>query len=124
MSGTAAPRYAPDDPTVPKPWRGLVDGTTGYLYYWNPETNVTQYEKPVPPEAQLPRPGDPGRQAMGADCSDARLGSGTETRRWWPAASEVAALLFGGKAEWLCGVAGVAAGLDLGPAGPIWVLTG
>uniref|UniRef100_A0A0E0C3F3 RNA helicase n=1 Tax=Oryza meridionalis TaxID=40149 RepID=A0A0E0C3F3_9ORYZ len=38
----AAPRYAPDDPSLPKPWRGLVDGTTGYLYYWNPETNITQ----------------------------------------------------------------------------------
>ncbi|KAJ0753288.1 putative RNA helicase [Helianthus annuus] len=43
---TAAPRYAPEDPTLPKPWKGLVDGTTGYLYYWNPETNVTQYERP------------------------------------------------------------------------------
>lgn len=41
------PRYAPEDPTLPKPWRGLVDGKTGYLYFWNPETNVTQYERPV-----------------------------------------------------------------------------
>lgn len=40
------PRYAPADPTLPKPWRGLVDGKTGYLYFWNPETNVTQYERP------------------------------------------------------------------------------
>lgn len=46
-SATATPRYAPEDPTLPKPWKGLVDGKTGYLYYWNPETNVTQYEKPV-----------------------------------------------------------------------------
>lgn len=45
-TATAAPRYAPEDPTLPKPWKGLVDGKTGYLYYWNPETNVTQYEKP------------------------------------------------------------------------------
>lgn len=44
---TPAPRYAPEDPTLPKPWKGLVDGTTGYLYYWNPETNVTQYERPL-----------------------------------------------------------------------------
>ncbi|CAL4949284.1 unnamed protein product [Urochloa decumbens] len=58
-SGRAAPRYAPDDPSLPKPWRGLVDGTTGYLYYWNPETNVTQYEKPVSPEDQLPPPPPP-----------------------------------------------------------------
>ncbi|XP_062182674.1 DEAD-box ATP-dependent RNA helicase 14-like [Phragmites australis] len=39
------PRFAPDDPTLPAPWKGLIDGTT--LYYWNPETNVTQYEKPA-----------------------------------------------------------------------------
>ncbi|KAL2552437.1 DEAD-box ATP-dependent RNA helicase 46 [Forsythia ovata] len=40
-------RYAPDDPSLPKPWKGLVDGKTGYLYFWNPETNVTQYERPA-----------------------------------------------------------------------------
>lgn len=40
-------RYAPEDPTVPKPWKVLVDGSTGYLYFWNTETNVTQYERPV-----------------------------------------------------------------------------
>ncbi|PSS35231.1 ATP-dependent RNA helicase-like protein [Actinidia chinensis var. chinensis] len=44
---SAAPRYAPEDPSLPKPWKGLVDGKTGYLYFWNPETNVTQYERPV-----------------------------------------------------------------------------
>lgn len=43
------PRYAPEDSTLPKPWMGLIDGSTGLLYYWNPETNVTQYEKPAPP---------------------------------------------------------------------------
>ncbi|KAL6960577.1 RNA helicase [Sarracenia purpurea var. burkii] len=43
---SAGPRYAQEDPTLPKPWRGLVDGKTGYLYFWNPETNVTQYERP------------------------------------------------------------------------------
>lgn len=43
----ASVRYAPQDPTLPKPWKGLVDTHTGYLYFWNPETNVTQYEKPV-----------------------------------------------------------------------------
>lgn len=52
------PRYAPDDPSLPKPWRGLVDGNTGYLYFWNPETNVTQYERPVPVSvaSSSPRP--------------------------------------------------------------------
>ncbi|KAL3617160.1 hypothetical protein CASFOL_038907 [Castilleja foliolosa] len=49
---TLGPRYAPDDPTLPEPWKGLIDGSTGVLYYWNPETNVTQYEKP----ASLPPP--------------------------------------------------------------------
>ncbi|KAJ4831485.1 DEAD-box ATP-dependent RNA helicase 14 [Turnera subulata] len=48
MAATAAgPRYAPEDPTLPKPWKGLVDGKTGYIYFWNPETNVTQYERPA-----------------------------------------------------------------------------
>lgn len=43
----AGVRYAPEDPSLPKPWKGLVDGNTGNLYFWNPVTNVTQYEKPV-----------------------------------------------------------------------------
>lgn len=58
----ATPRYAPEDPTLPKPWKGLVDGTSGYLYFWNPETNVTQYERPTPvldsaikPNSYVPR---------------------------------------------------------------------
>jgi hypothetical protein len=41
------PRYAPDDPTFPNPWKGLIDRSTGVFYYWNPEKNVTQYEKPA-----------------------------------------------------------------------------
>jgi len=54
-----APAYAPEDPTLPKPWTGLIDGSTGVLYYWNPETNATQYEKPAalpPPLAMGPLP--------------------------------------------------------------------
>ncbi|KAK9119738.1 hypothetical protein Scep_017831 [Stephania cephalantha] len=47
MASSDGPRYASLDPTLPKPWRGLVDGRTGNLYFWNPETNVTQYEKPT-----------------------------------------------------------------------------
>ncbi|GFS35473.1 DEAD box RNA helicase family protein [Actinidia rufa] len=46
---SAAPCYAPEDPSLPKSWRGLVDGKTDYLYFWNPETNVTQYERPIAP---------------------------------------------------------------------------
>lgn len=45
-TASASVRYAPEDPTLPKPWKGLVDGRTGYLYFWNPETNITQYERP------------------------------------------------------------------------------
>ncbi|KAI5604754.1 hypothetical protein BDE02_01G308700 [Populus trichocarpa] len=50
-ASSVGPRYAPEDPTLPKPWRGLVDGKTGYLYFWNPETNVTQYERPTLPKS-------------------------------------------------------------------------
>ncbi|KAL8105518.1 DEAD-box ATP-dependent RNA helicase 40-like [Apium graveolens] len=56
------PRYAPDDPSLPKPWKGLIDGSSGAYYYWNPETNVTQYEKPAalpPPLPAGPQPGTP-----------------------------------------------------------------
>ncbi|KAL1824627.1 hypothetical protein ACET3Z_011405 [Daucus carota] len=44
---TAGVRYAPEDPSLPKPWRALIDGKTGFIYYWNPDTSVTQYQKPV-----------------------------------------------------------------------------
>ncbi|CAM6100426.1 unnamed protein product [Calypogeia fissa] len=63
----AGPRYAPPDATLPAPWRALVDGSTGYIYYWNPETNVTQYEKPQPPPpaaATPPLPAGPPPTAV------------------------------------------------------------
>ncbi|XP_076922673.1 DEAD-box ATP-dependent RNA helicase 46-like [Bidens hawaiensis] len=50
----ATPSYAPEDPTLPKPWKGLVDGTTGSIYYWNPVNNVTQYDRPSEPSTQKP----------------------------------------------------------------------
>ncbi|GJX16194.1 DEAD-box ATP-dependent RNA helicase 14-like protein isoform X1 [Tanacetum coccineum] len=46
-------RYAPPDPTLPEPWKGLIDGYIGVMYYWNPETNVTQYERPTALVPQL-----------------------------------------------------------------------
>lgn len=46
-AATPGIHYAPDDPTLPPPWKALVDGNTGYIYYWNTETNVTQYERPL-----------------------------------------------------------------------------
>ncbi|KAG5555368.1 hypothetical protein RHGRI_012792 [Rhododendron griersonianum] len=50
-AASLGPRYAPDDPSLPQPWKGLIDGSTGILYYWNQETGMTQYEKPssLPP---------------------------------------------------------------------------
>ncbi|KAL8132454.1 hypothetical protein AgCh_008087 [Apium graveolens] len=55
---SAGIRYAPEDPSLPKPWRGLVDGKTGYIYFWNPETNVTQYQKP---SASQVKPDEPDK---------------------------------------------------------------
>uniref|UniRef100_A0A0D9XVG5 RNA helicase n=1 Tax=Leersia perrieri TaxID=77586 RepID=A0A0D9XVG5_9ORYZ len=49
---SSGPRYAPDDPTLPAPWKGLIDGST--LYYWNPDTNETQYERPAAAAPPLP----------------------------------------------------------------------
>ncbi|XP_039016944.1 DEAD-box ATP-dependent RNA helicase 14-like isoform X1 [Hibiscus syriacus] len=54
-ASSTGPRYAPPDPTLPKPWKGLVDGKTGYLYFWNPVTNVTQYERPTSGDS-VPKP--------------------------------------------------------------------
>ncbi|KAI3821586.1 hypothetical protein L1987_09154 [Smallanthus sonchifolius] len=72
-SDSLGPRYAPPDPTLPEPWKGLIDGSSGVMYYWNPETNITQYEKPtaVPsaskpvsaPSSRTEQPnGNPGQQ--------------------------------------------------------------
>ncbi|KAK1279293.1 DEAD-box ATP-dependent RNA helicase 14 [Acorus gramineus] len=64
MTASANPRYAPDDPTLPKPWKGLVDGTTGYLYFWNPVTNVTQYDRPSETTPAGPLPSIPPKSAL------------------------------------------------------------
>ncbi|MCO5598347.1 hypothetical protein L7F22_052441 [Adiantum nelumboides] len=59
MAGGSAPRFAPDDPSLPPPWKALVDGNTGYIYYWNTDTNVTQYEKPSASSGVPPLPPGP-----------------------------------------------------------------
>ncbi|KAJ4758663.1 DEAD-box ATP-dependent RNA helicase 14 [Rhynchospora pubera] len=41
-------RYAPADPTLAAPWKGLIDGATGNIYFWNLLTSVTQYHRPSP----------------------------------------------------------------------------
>ncbi|KAK7266065.1 hypothetical protein RIF29_18705 [Crotalaria pallida] len=80
-ASSVGPRYAPPDPTLPKPWRGLVDGKTGYLYFWNPETNVTQYERPsssaAPPKpssvsssVQVQQSSQGGHRARSPDLND------------------------------------------------------
>lgn len=60
---SSGPRFAPDDPSLEKPWKAVIDGTTGLLYYWNPETNVTQYERPASAPPPLP-PGPSTLQPM------------------------------------------------------------
>ncbi|KAL6290889.1 hypothetical protein ACE6H2_008399 [Prunus campanulata] len=45
------PHYLPlvyfSDTTLPPPWTGMFDGNLGVVYYWNPQTNVSQYEHPA-----------------------------------------------------------------------------
>ncbi|GKD86638.1 putative RNA helicase [Tanacetum coccineum] len=51
--------YTLPDSTLPRPWKLAIDGSSGARYYWNTETNVTQYERPaalVPPVPSDPRP--------------------------------------------------------------------
>ncbi|KAL8141448.1 hypothetical protein V2J09_014480 [Rumex salicifolius] len=63
-SATPGPRYAPEDPTLPQPWKGLIDGSSGVTYYWNPETNVTQYERPASVSSALPSAPAPGSNVL------------------------------------------------------------
>ncbi|EOA20158.1 hypothetical protein CARUB_v10000450mg [Capsella rubella] len=100
-------RYAPEDPNLPKPWKGLVDSRTGYLYFWNPETNVTQYERPAsstPPKlAPTPLSSSVQTQQSSSGLSSGKENSGsdgpksdsgsrfTEAGRTGPISSNVAA---------------------------------
>ncbi|XVE67901.1 hypothetical protein DITRI_Ditri09bG0025200 [Diplodiscus trichospermus] len=88
-AASAAPRFASPDPTLPKPWKGLVDGKTGYLYFWNPVTNVTQYERPtsvdsVPKSSSVPisssvqvQQSSEGRRGYSPEKENDRYGSGS-----------------------------------------------
>ncbi len=44
------------DPTLPPPWEALFDPASGLKYFWNPQTNVTQYERPAGSLAAPPMP--------------------------------------------------------------------
>ncbi len=35
------------DPSLPQPWEALYDPASGLRYYWNPQTNVTTYDRPA-----------------------------------------------------------------------------
>ncbi|KAJ1262906.1 hypothetical protein BS78_09G144900 [Paspalum vaginatum] len=64
---SSGPRFAPADPTLPEPWKGLIYGSI--LYYWNPETNVTRYEKPTSPSSWAAMPTNcvaPSEPTLGA----------------------------------------------------------
>ncbi|KAB2594893.1 leucine-rich repeat extensin-like protein 6 [Pyrus ussuriensis x Pyrus communis] len=51
---TAALWFGPVDPTLPAPWTSVIDDSSGMVFYWNPETNVSQYEHPKPPPPHPP----------------------------------------------------------------------
>jgi ATP-dependent RNA helicase DDX5/DBP2 len=49
-----APQIVPD-PALAQPWQKLYDDASNATYYWNPDTNVTTYQRPEP-EPQAPPP--------------------------------------------------------------------
>lgn len=46
------------DPDLAPPWRKLFDETSGAEYYWNKETGITTYDRPVA-AARAPAPAPP-----------------------------------------------------------------
>eukprot|EP00193_Tetraselmis_chui_P004067 CAMPEP_0177768674 /NCGR_PEP_ID=MMETSP0491_2-20121128/9858_1 /TAXON_ID=63592 /ORGANISM="Tetraselmis chuii, Strain PLY429" /LENGTH=522 /DNA_ID=CAMNT_0019285519 /DNA_START=255 /DNA_END=1820 /DNA_ORIENTATION=+ len=44
------------DPSLPPPWQALLDPPSGLTYYWNPDTNHTQYERPAGGGGAAPPP--------------------------------------------------------------------
>uniref|UniRef100_A0A0D3EK47 RNA helicase n=1 Tax=Oryza barthii TaxID=65489 RepID=A0A0D3EK47_9ORYZ len=70
------PRYAPPDPTLPKPWRGLIDGNTGYLYFWNPETKAVQYDRPTAPPPSSPPAQQPPERPRNSDPAESQAQAG------------------------------------------------
>jgi hypothetical protein len=60
-SWRVAPWYAPEDSSLPKPWHGLVNDITDYLYYWNLDIDITPYERPAAAPLPLMGPWVPGQ---------------------------------------------------------------
>ncbi|KAI9190493.1 peptidyl-prolyl cis-trans isomerase Pin1 [Blastocladiella emersonii ATCC 22665] len=54
---TAAPASADQPTDLPAPWEQRMSTTKNKLYYYNPETRVSQWERPVG-DAQTPRDGE------------------------------------------------------------------
>ncbi|XP_015699198.1 DEAD-box ATP-dependent RNA helicase 14 isoform X2 [Oryza brachyantha] len=77
-SASRGPRYAPPDPTLPKPWRGLIDGNTGNLYFWNPETKAVQYNRPtgLPPSPPSSSPAQPPERPRNSDPAESQAQAG------------------------------------------------
>mmetsp|Transcript_15071 Transcript_15071/g.38279 ORF Transcript_15071/g.38279 Transcript_15071/m.38279 type:complete len:188 (-) Transcript_15071:1724-2287(-) len=44
------------DPSLPPPWQALYDPGSQLTYYWNPDTNHTQYERPAGGAGGAPPP--------------------------------------------------------------------
>uniref|UniRef100_A0A061RKI9 RNA helicase n=1 Tax=Tetraselmis sp. GSL018 TaxID=582737 RepID=A0A061RKI9_9CHLO len=64
------------DPTLPPPWQALLDPPTGLLYYWNPETNHTQYERPEGFLPVAPGPPEAGSLGFNGGCDQGGFGMG------------------------------------------------
>jgi hypothetical protein len=85
-----APSIVPD-PTLPAPWQKLYDDASDATYYWNPNTNVTTYQRPEAPAAApppvsaraLPRPRGPAPAGAAGRCP-------TRARRRRPAGARAA----------------------------------
>jgi hypothetical protein len=87
--------YAPENPSLPKPWRGLIDSITGYLYYWNSYTNVTRYERPTAAPLPLVGPWTPDQAYFDnlfakLNAINMALSSSTPAPAAWPSSSDPA----------------------------------
>ncbi|KAL3803349.1 hypothetical protein HJC23_009313 [Cyclotella cryptica] len=64
------------DSNVPPPWQEHVDPSSGRPYYYNPETGVTQWERPVDEMSRDGSDGVTGVESTVGSPSDGQAGSG------------------------------------------------